>query len=137
MHRARVRMVAADARIDIAYTHTQIPCMTKDRRYPDKTKPAARLTVSDQAGTTKGSINLRIEGQTRALIDEAAASLGKSRTEFMIDIARSRAIDVLLDRRLFQLDPDAFDAFSDALETPADPGEKLTALMQRRPAWTA
>ncbi|WP_417480044.1 DUF1778 domain-containing protein [Maricaulis maris] len=111
--------------------------MTKDRQYPDKTKPVARLTVSDQAGTTKGSINLRIEGQTRALIDEAAASLGKSRTEFMIDTARSRAIDVLLDRRLFQLDPDAFDAFADALETPADPGEKLTALMQRRPAWTA
>ncbi|RKQ95579.1 type II toxin-antitoxin system TacA family antitoxin [Maricaulis maris] len=111
--------------------------MTKDRQFPGKAKPGTPLAVADQAGTTKGSINLRIEGQTRTLIDEAAASLGKSRTEFMIDTARSRAIDVLLDRRLFQLDPDAFDAFADALETPADPGEKLTALMQRRPAWTA
>ncbi|WP_297734833.1 DUF1778 domain-containing protein [uncultured Maricaulis sp.] len=111
--------------------------MTKDRQYPAKAASASPLNIADQANTAKGSINLRIDGQSRALIDEAAASLGKSRTEFMIDTARSRAIDILLDRRLFQLGPDAFNAFADALETPADPGEKLTALMLRRPAWKA
>ena len=38
---------------------------------------------------TKGSINLRIEARTRELIDQAASTLGKTRTEFMIDVARA------------------------------------------------
>ena len=39
----------------------------------------------------KGSINLRIGTQTRRLIDDAAAVLGKTRTEFMIESARDVA----------------------------------------------
>ena len=35
---------------------------------------------------------MRIEANTRALIDEAAGMLGKTRTEFMIDTARRQAI---------------------------------------------
>ncbi len=84
---------------------------------------------------TKGSINLRVEGQTRQLIDDAAAVLGKSRTEFMIESARRQAIDVLLDQRLFVLAPDRFDAFVEALDSPPVPGPKLTALLRRVPAW--
>lgn len=73
--------------------------MTKAPLAPDA------VAVEDrQASDPKGSINLRIEAQTRALIDEAAAVLGKTRTEFMIDSARALAIDVLLDQRLFVLD---------------------------------
>ena len=84
---------------------------------------------------TKGSINLRVEGQTRQLIDDAAAVLGKTRTEFMIESARKQAIDVLLDQRLFVLEPDRFDAFVEALDSPPAPGPKLTALLRRVPAW--
>ncbi|MDP3552160.1 MAG: DUF1778 domain-containing protein [Novosphingobium sp.] len=83
----------------------------------------------------KGSINLRIDAGVRQLIDEAAAVLGKSRTEFMVESARREAIDVLLDQRLFALDPERFDAFVDALDNPPAPGPKLRALMQRVPAW--
>lgn len=86
-------------------------------------------------GDPKGSINLRIEARTRRLIDDAAAALGKTRTEFMVDSARGRAIDVLLDRRLFVLDAQAHDAFIDALDDPPAPGPKLTALFRRTPAW--
>ena len=78
---------------------------------------------------------MRIDTNTRALIDEAAAMLGKTRTEFMIDTARRRAIDVLLDRRLFTLDGAAYDGFVQALDTPPAPGPKLTALMARKPVW--
>lgn len=85
----------------------------------------------------KGSINLRIETQTRRLIDDAAAVLGKTRTEFMIDSARSLAIDVLLDQRLFVLDSARYDAFVHALDSPPAPGPKLRALLRRKPAWTA
>ena len=84
----------------------------------------------------KGSINLRIEARTRALIDAAAASLGKTRTEFMIDTARQHAVDVLLDQRLFVLDPAQHDAFAAALDAAPAPGPKLRALMRRKPVWT-
>lgn len=84
---------------------------------------------------TKGSINLRIESGTRQLIDDAAAALGKTRTEFMIESARQQAIDVLLDQRLFTLDVDRFEAFADALDNPPAPGPKLRALLARAPAW--
>jgi uncharacterized protein (DUF1778 family) len=83
----------------------------------------------------KGSINLRIEAQTRDLIDEAAALLGKTRTEFMIDSARTLAIDVLLDQRLFVLDAERHAAFVHALDNPPAPGPRLRALLRRVPAW--
>ena len=84
---------------------------------------------------TKGSINLRIESGTRQLIDDAAAILGKTRTEFMIDSARREAIDVLLDQRLFELSPERYEAFLQALDNPPAPGPKLRALLRRVPAW--
>jgi uncharacterized protein (DUF1778 family) len=96
---------------------------------------AKRVAAFPPPPPTKGSINLRVEGQTRQLIDDAAAVLGKTRTEFMIESARKQAIDVLLDQRLFVLEPDRFDAFVDALDSPPAPGPKLTALLRRVPAW--
>ncbi len=98
-----------------------------------KTRPA-RPEPSPES-ETKGSINLRIESGTRQLIDDAAAILGKTRTEFMIESARRQAIDVLLDQRLFALDADRYDAFVHALDNPPAPGPKLRALAKRVPAW--
>lgn len=95
----------------------------------------AATTESSPAVDAKGSINLRIEAKTRQLIDEAAAILGKTRTEFMIDSARREAIDVLLDQRLFVLDGQHFDSFMNALDNPPAPGAKLKALLRRVPAW--
>jgi len=85
--------------------------------------------------STKGSINLRIEPHTRHIIDDAAALLGKTRTEFVIESARQHAIDVLLDQRFFALDPERFDAFKRALDNPPPPGPKLGALLRRTPPW--
>lgn len=87
------------------------------------------------ASETKGSINLRIETNTRQLIDDAAAVLGKTRTEFMIDSARALAIDVLLDQRLFGLDTSRYESFLHALDNPPPPGPRLRALLRRVPAW--
>ncbi len=105
------------------------------------TAPKSRDTVETLVGdrpspaATKGAINLRIEAETRQLIDDAAAILGKTRTEFMIECARRQAIDVLLDQRLFALDANRYDAFVDALDNPPAPGPKLKALLARAPAW--
>ena len=62
------------------------------------------------------TITMRIPAQTRDLIDRAAASIDKSRTEFVLESARQRAMDVLLDQRAFQLDEKASKAFAEALD---------------------
>lgn len=96
-----------------------------------------QTAIVDRAPHTeaKGSINLRIDAHTRQLIDDAAAVLGKTRTEFMVETTRRQAIDVLLDQRLFQLDTDRYDAFIRALDNSPPPGPKLRSLLHRAPAW--
>jgi uncharacterized protein (DUF1778 family) len=94
-------------------------------------EPSQRASRRD----SKGSINLRIEADTRRLIDEAAAATGKSRTEFMVESARRQAIDVLLDHRLFALDPERYGDFVSALNNPPAPGPKLRTLLDRKPVW--
>lgn len=96
---------------------------------------AVALAERSPASDTKGSINLRIEPQTRQLIDDAAAIIGKTRTEFMIESARREAIDVLLDQRLFVLDSERYNAFMRALDNPTAPGPRPRSLLRRAPAW--
>ncbi len=111
--------------------------MSKDRDTPSASPGGANVSLAERsaAADAKGSINLRIEAGTKTLIDDAAAILGKTRTEFMIESARRQAIDVLLDQQLFRLVPDRYDAFLRALENPAAPGAKLRSLLRRVPAW--
>ncbi|MEF3365896.1 DUF1778 domain-containing protein [Methylocystis sp. 9N] len=111
--------------------------MSKGRSSTSKSPEATTVAVAarSSAAETKGSINLRIEAHTRGLIDDAAAILGKTRTEFMIESARRQAIDVLLDQRLFTLDAERYGAFLQALDNPPAPGPKLRSLLRRVPAW--
>jgi uncharacterized protein (DUF1778 family) len=111
--------------------------MSKGRSSSSGSLSAGTVAVAERssAADTKGSINLRIETHTRQLIDDAAAILGKTRTEFMIESARREAIDVLLDQRLFMLDSERYDAFMNALDNPPPPGPKLRSLLRRVPAW--
>ena len=107
-------------------------------RFPSSESPGAgAVAVAERstASDAKGSINLRIEPHTRQLIDDAAAIVGKTRTEFMIESARRDAIDVLLDQRLFVLDSERHDAFVRALDNPIAPGPRLRSLLRRMPAW--
>jgi uncharacterized protein (DUF1778 family) len=108
--------------------------MAKDRPYPPASR-ASRTAPAALSEPSNAAINLRIGSDTRRLIDDAAAVLGKTRTEFMVESARQAAIDVLLDQRLFVLDPARYDAFVHALDDPPAPGPKLRALLRRRPAW--
>jgi uncharacterized protein (DUF1778 family) len=114
-------------------TKAHILKMPKDRSSPSGN--AIAVAERSPATDTKGSINLRIEANTRQLIDDAAAVLGKTRTEFMIETARRQAIDVLLDQRLFVLDSKRYDAFVRALDSAPAPGPKLRSLLRRVPAW--
>jgi uncharacterized protein (DUF1778 family) len=109
--------------------------MSKSRA--SRSESLAHVAVAERpsAAGTKGSINLRIEASTRRLIDDAAAALGKTRTEFMVESARRQAIDVLLDQRLFVLDARRHTAFVQALDNAPAPGPKLRSLLRRVPAW--
>ena len=109
--------------------------MAKTRLAPSVSSRSAVVAARASAADAKGSINLRIEATTRQLIDDAAAVLGKTRTEFMVESARRQAVDVLLDQRLFTLDPERYDAFMQALDNPPAPGPKLKALLRRTLAW--
>lgn len=81
------------------------------------------------------SITMRLPVQTRELIDRAAATVDKSRTEFVLESARERAVDVLLDQRVFHLDADASEAFAQVLENPPAPVEALRRLMASKAPW--
>jgi uncharacterized protein (DUF1778 family) len=80
-------------------------------------------------------INLRTDEPRRALIDRAAAALGKDRTEFMLDAATREAQAVLLDRRLFELSEPAFRRFARALDAPPRDNPRLRELLARRAPW--
>jgi uncharacterized protein (DUF1778 family) len=111
--------------------------MAKNRPSSSEGLGNATIAVAERSSASdpKGSINLRIETNTRQLIDDAAAILGKTRTEFMIETARRQAIDVLLDQRLFVLNSERYDTFVHALDNPPAPGPKLRSLLRRVPAW--
>ena len=81
------------------------------------------------------NINLRVKPNTRSLIDRACAITDKTVTEFVLDAACREAEDVLLDRRLFDLDKKEFQAFLSALDAPTKPNPTLKALLSRKPLW--
>jgi uncharacterized protein (DUF1778 family) len=81
------------------------------------------------------TMTMRVPAQTRDLIDTAAATLGKSRTEFVLESARLHAVDVLLDQRVFNLDEEASEAFVRMLDNPPAPNEALRKLMATKSPW--
>lgn len=89
------------------------------------------------SGTSRrGSvINLRLPERDKNLIDAAAAAIGKTRTEFVVDSAKQHATDVLLDRRLLELTETEWAAFTRALDNPPPANAALRKLMARRPPW--
>jgi uncharacterized protein (DUF1778 family) len=96
----------------------------------DKTEDRGRVRPKADA-----TITMRLPEQTREIIDTAAAAMGKSRTEFVLDSARQTAIDVLLDQRVFHLDAAASEAFADALARPIKPNAALSDLMAAKSPW--
>jgi uncharacterized protein (DUF1778 family) len=80
-------------------------------------------------------INMRVEPDQRALLTKAAAMLNKDRSAFILDVACREAENVLLNQRLFQLDDDAFAAFTAALEASAPANEKLKSLLTSPSPW--
>ena len=77
--------------------------------------------------TATASINLRISDAEKALIDQAAQSMGKSRTAFILENTLRVAEEVILDRTRFTLDSETWQAVQTALDNPP-PEEQIRAL---------
>ena len=81
------------------------------------------------------SLNLRIKPEERGLIDRAAKTLGKSRTDFVLDAARRAAEDALLDRTVLMVSPKAYAEFLARLDAPPQPNERLQKTLRTVAPW--
>jgi uncharacterized protein (DUF1778 family) len=92
-------------------------------------------TQTREPGRRGQTINLRATRTQKALIDQAAEVLGRSRSDFMLDTACREAEAVLLDRRYFVLSEEAFRRFTAMLDRRPKDNPKLRRLLQTRPPW--
>ncbi|OGT41794.1 MAG: hypothetical protein A3F42_02185 [Gammaproteobacteria bacterium RIFCSPHIGHO2_12_FULL_37_34] len=81
------------------------------------------------------SINIRAKVRQRNLIDQAAERLGRSRSDFMLDAACSKAEDVLLGQTFFTVDTDTFEKFKTLLDCPLPATDKLRRLLKTKAPW--
>jgi uncharacterized protein (DUF1778 family) len=83
----------------------------------------------------RDTLNLRIRPGDRSLIDRAAAGVGKTRTDFVLDAARRAAEEALLDRVLFNVDAKVYAEFLARLDAPPRPNSRLRRTMKTPAPW--
>ena len=81
------------------------------------------------------TLNIRIKPEERNLIDRAAKTRGKNRTDFILDAARLAAEDALLDQVIISVSPETYSQFLARLDMPPKPNERLRKTMQTPPPW--
>ena len=80
-------------------------------------------------------INIRARLTQRNLIDKAAAMLNKNRSDFMLEAACREAENVLLDRRLFLVESEVYEAFEALLNAPVNDNPALRRLLNSKSPW--
>jgi uncharacterized protein (DUF1778 family) len=81
------------------------------------------------------TLNLRIKAEDRGLIDRAARTLGKNRTDFVLEAARRAAAETVLDQLMFKLSPKAYAEFLARLDAPPQPNERLRRALKTKAPW--
>ena len=81
------------------------------------------------------SINIRAKSRQRDLIDQAAQRVGRSRSDFMLDVACREAENVLLDQIFFTVNQKNFDYFQQIMDHPLPPTDKLRRLLKTKAPW--
>lgn len=89
------------------------------------------------ATPSRETLNLRISTTARNLIDRAAESSGKTRTDFILDAARRAAEEILLDRAIFAVSRDAYSKFLARLDAKPRPNARLRKTMRSPVPWAA
>ena len=103
--------------------------------YSPRKTGAHDMTAATTDKPRRDTLNLRIPAAERNLIDRAAASTGKTRTDFILEAARRAAEDALLDRALTVVSPQAYAKFLERLEQPAQPNDRLKKTMRAQAPW--
>jgi uncharacterized protein (DUF1778 family) len=93
--------------------------------------PSKEADMSGGA-TADDLIEIRIPAAIKAILNRAATLRGQTLSEFMLDSARARAEETILDQRLFALDDASYRAFLVMLDAPAKPDKTLRARMKRK-----
>ena len=83
------------------------------------------------------TLNIRIKADVRDLIDRAAKSRGKNRTDFILESARAAAEDALLDQVILAVSPQAYAQFVERLDMPPKANERLRMTMATPAPWDA
>lgn len=81
------------------------------------------------------TINLRAKIGQRDLIDQAAQSLGRSRSDFMLEAACQKAEDILLDQAFFRVNASTFNQLKNFLDTPLPATDKVCHLLATKAPW--
>lgn len=100
-----------------------------------KTVKAVRAQAERVSIASTKMLSIRMDMETRELVDRAANVTGQNRTDFMVSALRERATEVLLNQTLFTLSGAHWTAFCECLDNPPLPNAKLRALLAREPAW--
>jgi uncharacterized protein (DUF1778 family) len=85
--------------------------------------------------TKESRLAVRLTGEQRERIDQAAAAEGRTVTDFAIAALSERAGHVLADRRIFPIDRAHWDQFVELLDQPVRSLPRLAELLARDPGW--
>jgi len=92
-------------------------------------------STTSRAPARDQTINIRTSREKRDLIDRAEKVQGKTRTEFILDVAYREATDVVLDQTDFYLDDETYDRFVELLDNPPPPTDALRRLLTTKAPW--
>ena len=93
------------------------------------------MTKPHMEQSKRETLNIRIKPEERGLIDRAARTKGKNRTDFILDAARAAAEEALLDQTIIMTNPEAYAAFLARLDMPPLPNERLRETMRTPTPW--
>lgn len=93
------------------------------------------MSTLDEAPSKRETLNIRIKPEERNLIDRAARTRGKNRTDFILDAARLAAEEALLDQVVIFAGAQAHADFLAKLDMPPNPNERLRKTMQTSAPW--
>jgi uncharacterized protein (DUF1778 family) len=91
--------------------------------------------MTDRAKRKEHPLSMRLPEADIALIDRAASLRGRSRTDFVREAAVKAAEEVIMERTLIRMSPEAFEAFMAAIEAPPTVVPEMVELFKRKAPW--
>jgi uncharacterized protein (DUF1778 family) len=109
--------------------------MTTSLRHAKIEGPEKKVNMHVPNDAKRETLNIRIKPEIRDLIDRAAKSRGKNRTDFILDSARLAAEDTLLDQLILSVSPAAYEQFQARLDIAPQANDRLRQTMTTAAPW--